>query len=300
MKPRNFWSITFAMLGLAVGASAQDKRVKPVQPASPEAEPFALVELFTSEGCSSCPPADDLAADLVKKARKEKKRVFVLAFHVDYWDNLGWKDRYADAAYSKRQRDSAGRSSKPQVYTPQMIVNGKDSFVGSDKTKARAAIASALKAKAHAGVSISVIPAPAPEPAVDVKAPPSPRSTDSKAPRREKDAATLVTFSYSVRNAPAGSVLRIALVERALKTEVGAGENTGRTLKHENVVRVFQTVATDPPTGRVDLAMPPGARASNCSVIAFIEDSTSGEIVGADQAEIEGPQPKPAQRPVKP
>src|SRR5262245_18067196 len=95
------------------------------------AAPFALVELYTSEGCSSCPPADALLSKLVDAARRDGSRVFALAFHVDYWNRLGWRDPFSDPAFSERQSMYA-KSFEPR-YTPQMVVNGVQSFVGSDE-----------------------------------------------------------------------------------------------------------------------------------------------------------------------
>jgi hypothetical protein len=104
---------------------------------APAAPPgFAVVELFTSEGCSSCPPADRLLAEL-----SQRGGVYALEFHVDYWNSLGWRDPYSSARYSDRQRAYAGDD---QVYTPEMIVKGTNAFVGSDRERAEAAIAAGL------------------------------------------------------------------------------------------------------------------------------------------------------------
>ena len=92
---------------------------------------FALVELFTSEGCSSCPPADKVVAAL---AKDYPANAIVLGFHVDYWNYLGWKDEYSSADYSDRQQQYAAAFALNSIYTPQVIVNGKTQFTGSDKT----------------------------------------------------------------------------------------------------------------------------------------------------------------------
>src|SRR6476619_4430550 len=96
-----------------------------------EKEPgFAVVELFTSEGCSSCPPADNLLARIQKEDMD--KQVYLLAYHVDYWDRQGWKDRFSDAAFTQHQQQYAEWLHLNSVYTPQMVVNGKEEFVGSN------------------------------------------------------------------------------------------------------------------------------------------------------------------------
>src|SRR5882757_7431762 len=93
---------------------------------------FAVVELSTSEGCSSCPPADEL----VEKIQKDNKngKIYILAFHVDYWDHQGWKDRFSDREFSNRQRQYAGWLNLQTVYTPQIVVNGTTEYVGSDQS----------------------------------------------------------------------------------------------------------------------------------------------------------------------
>ena len=103
---------------------------------------FAVVELFTSEGCSSCPPADNAVAKLLQEY---KNNVYVLGYHVDYWDNLGWKDAFSSAAYTQRQKNYARVLKLSSVYTPQVIVNGDEQFVGSDENKLHASIDKDLK-----------------------------------------------------------------------------------------------------------------------------------------------------------
>jgi hypothetical protein len=109
---------------------------------APAAPGFAVVELFTSEGCSSCPPADQVLADVSHGAG-----VYALEYHVDYWNSLGCRDPYSAAAYSDRQRAYADALGEDQVYTPQMIVNGTNAFVGSNRQRAEAAIAAGLAAQ---------------------------------------------------------------------------------------------------------------------------------------------------------
>ena len=115
------------------GQGAKEKEVQQ-QSDNETGTPFAVVELFTSEGCSSCPPADNLLGEIVKDAQKGQQRVYCLSFHVDYWNSLGWRDPYSDPAFSRRQREYARAFESVQVYTPQMVVNGSTGFVGSDRT----------------------------------------------------------------------------------------------------------------------------------------------------------------------
>jgi hypothetical protein len=222
--------------------------------------PFALIELFTSEGCSSCPPADALLGDLVKDARDRDKRVYCLAFQVDYWNNLGWTDPYSDAAYSQRQYSYAKALKSERVYTPQMIVNGTDAFVGSEKALARKSIDAALKTPAKATVQLRL---------------------DKKG---DSDA---LTIAYETASAPAGAVLNVALVERGLAGKVLRGENAGQKLRHENVVRGFRTIRLDESgKGSVALKPPDGLVRKNASMIAYIQDA-DWKVLGAGAIELE-------------
>ena len=222
---------------------------------------IAVVELFTSEGCSSCPPADAVLADL---ARSSDRSVYALAFHVDYWDDLGWPDRFASAANTARQRAYARSFATRGVYTPQMIVDGAEEFTGSDRDRASTAVARALATPAGVAVSVQVRPA----------------GSDS------------VTADYDARGAPAGSVLNLAVVERAASTVVAAGENAGKTLRHANVVRAFVTAPLASSPGSVRLPVPAGLRREEADVIAYVQRAPGGDghmaILGATRAPLAG------------
>lgn len=109
-----------------------------------DARPFALLELFTSQGCSSCPPADKLMAAY---AKNKERNIIALAFHVDYWNRLGWKDPFSTTFSSRRQRDYALFIDKSSVYTPQVIINGEKEMIGSDQQKIDVQINKALLQK---------------------------------------------------------------------------------------------------------------------------------------------------------
>jgi hypothetical protein len=160
--------------------------------------PPVVVELFTSQGCSSCPPADAFLTDLAHQRRD----VLALAFHVTYWDYIGWKDPYSLDAATARQREYARHLGTDGVYTPQMVVDGSKGFVGSDRHEGLDAIAGA------AAKSVPVALA--------------------------RDAGGLVvTVGFGAGTA------RVLLVgfDSSHDTPVGRGENSGRTLRETNVVR---------------------------------------------------------------
>ena len=168
------------------------------------AEGPVLVELYTSEGCSSCPPAEDFLNSLDKKARAQNKPLYVLAYHVDYWNNLGWIDRFSQRQFSERQRNMARRLSDG-VYTPQMVIDGRTALVGSHRNKANKAISKAERVSKKE-ISVKV----------------QKQGSTIKASANIKGAATYV------------------LVMNDLKTKVKSGENRGLTLVHRGVVKALK------------------------------------------------------------
>ncbi len=115
-----------------------------------------LVELFTSEGCSSCPPADRVLAQLEKERTTADAEIITLALHVDYWNYLGWKDEFSSSVYSQRQNGYAEKFNLDSIYTPQMVVDGQNQFVGSNLGTAQKAISEAAKSQ-KANIEISSV-----------------------------------------------------------------------------------------------------------------------------------------------
>jgi hypothetical protein len=167
-----------------------------------------IVELFTSEGCSSCPPADTLLAQLIATQPVDGALVIGLSEHVDYWDRLGWKDPFSDARYTRRQNDYAGHDAGDNIYTPQMVVDGAASFVGSDRAAALAAIKKAATQPKRA-IQLSWPTASPGHLEIDV-----PGAGDRQASR-----------------------VFLVVIESGLSSKVTRGENGGHTLTHDGVVR---------------------------------------------------------------
>lgn len=256
-------SILAATFALGAAVSCRSQGASPIAEAYADPPPalarapgaVAVVELFTSEGCSSCPPADAALADLASE-----RDVYALSFHVDYWDDLGWPDRFASADNTARQQAYARTFGARGVYTPQMVVGGREQFVGSDRDRADAAIARALG-------SAPVVP-------LTLQA--------------RRTGADTLAIDYTSSGAPAGATLDVAVVERATSSVVRAGENSGRTLKHTNVVRTFTVVPLASPGGSAAVRVPPGLRSQDGEVIAFAQGpATPGAgmpILGAASA----------------
>jgi len=203
-------------------------------------EGVAVIELFTSEGCSSCPSADAVLGEVV---RNHDARVFPLAFHVDYWNSLGWQDRFSSPAWSDRQRQYAEAFSTSSVYTPQMIVGGVDPFTGSDASHAATSVARSLATGSATRIAVTA---------------------ESTGPRD-------VLVHFRTEAAPAGALVNIALVERGLVTRVRSGENSGKTLPHENVVRAFASHPLTAPEGTVGLDVPTDVDRSHAEVFGYVQ-----------------------------
>lgn len=217
-------------------------------------EPFALVELFGSEGCSSCPPADDLLRELTETARTQVKNIFTLSFHVDYWDYLGWVDPFSSSQFTRRQRAYAKSLKRSSVYTPQMVVNGSVGFVGSDRGLAEKYIEEYLQTPPENNISVNL---------------------DAKSGPKQ------IQVLYHCREWTAGAVINVALVEGGLQSQVTAGENDGRLLKHENVVREFKTVPLAKKEGMVLVSKPDGDDLSRFSVIVYLQRTNDMKILAA-------------------
>lgn len=217
---------------------------------------FAVVELYTSEGCSSCPPAEKLSNRLVREAESQGLPVYVLAYHVDYWDGLGWRDRYGKKEFSERQRAYAKRVSAGRVYTPMMVINGEHAFVGHDEKEARALIKSSLQKQSAPKFEVTL------------------ESGESQ------DTPNLTLHLEEPSSKPL--IWNLAWVEGGLETKVKAGENQGRRLHHENVVREYlarrvEGVADASATLRV----PSEADLQNLKLISWLHDPSTGKVLSA-------------------
>lgn len=200
----------FSVLAIFLAAAVYISIVLAKTPAADGPRKAVVVELFTSEGCSSCPPADELLGHLRQDLAGKNIQVIPLGFHVDYWNSLGWKDRFSSADYSHRQEQYARSLGVDGPYTPQMVVDGALEFVGNSAGHAQRAINQAAGQAEIAVVKVSA--AGADQLAVQVKAPAS-----------AGDAGVM-----------------LAITEDNLTSKVGSGENGGRTLHHTAVVREFR------------------------------------------------------------
>jgi hypothetical protein len=218
---------------------------------------FAVIELFTSEGCSSCPPADQVVAKIEKEVKD--RPVYILAYHVDYWDRQGWKDVFSSADYTKRQQDYASYLHIQSVYTPQIVVNGRMEFVGSEESVLRGAITGNLKKAQGTQLSLNVG-----------------GITQNQA-----------TIKYTADKADKKAALYIAFVQKNAQTKVERGENQGRTLSHVQIVRKLEKVTLISGSGETKVSLPAGFDKQGWEVIGFLQNTGSGEVTGAAKAVFE-------------
>jgi hypothetical protein len=216
-------------------------------------QPFAVVELFTSEGCSSCPPAEKLLNKVSSDAVNGKKNIFCLEYHVDYWNRGGWKDPYSKNQFSKRQDNYSSVLHHGEIYTPQMIVNGETEFTGSDEGKANAAIDKALKVPAKMKLSVTV----------------------------DSVANDSLYLQYRSSKPEKNTSLHFAFVEDKLSSKISSGENSGKTLVHDNVVRIFYSVGLTADSGFAAIPLKGVTLNKNCALISFAQQRQTMKIFSA-------------------
>jgi hypothetical protein len=238
---------SLAVLLVGVPLSAADS----VQPARTP----VLVELFTSEGCSSCPPADALLSKLTEMQPVTGVAVIALEEHVDYWDREGWRDPFSSGEFTDRQRRYGEWLHIDQPYTPEMLVDGQSEFMGSDSRKA---LSELVKAGRTSKMPVRIT-------------------------LREKS-ADRISLAVAVDGRSSGDVL-LAITENGLASDVARGENAGRNLKHAAVVRKLvsigkvkagQTFSADPVVKLAHEWKP-----ENLGAVVFVQERGSGRVLGA-------------------
>ncbi|MFN7925631.1 MAG: DUF1223 domain-containing protein [Bryobacteraceae bacterium] len=208
-----------------------------------------LVELFTSEGCSSCPPADELLRKLGEQPVAGVE-VIALSEHVDYWNRLGWRDPFSAVQFSERQQRYAVQFGINGPYTPQMVVDGRVEFVGSDSRRLAGALRDAAE-RAKSPVEITV------------------EGTKLRA------------------SAPEGrGEMWLAITEDGLETDVSRGENSGRKLRHDAVVRKLVRMGRAP-SATMELGLDASWRREHLSAIVFLQDPGTRAVTGVARRRLE-------------
>ncbi len=229
-----------------------------------------VVELFTSEGCSSCPPADEVLARLERAQPVAGAEIIALGEHVDYWNYIGWADPFSSPAFSERQGAYAKAFGRDGVYTPQMVVDGRAEFVGSNWNKAVAAITQAARAP-KADVQITLT-------------------------RKIAGAVSLRARAGNLPEATAGDTvdLLLAVTESDLSSNVSRGENAGRTLNHRTVVRQLSLIGSAEAKQGVSFSaesavtLAKGWKQENLRAVVFVQERKSRRVIGAGVVKLAG------------
>ena len=220
-----------------------------------------LVELFTSEGCSSCPPADELLARLSRPSILPDAKIITLGEHVDYWDGIGWRDRFSSHQFTERQNIYATQFHLGSDYTPQMVVDGAAQFVGNDA-------ASAAQAIRHASHQ-----------------PKLPLRILNLAIQKNQASADISLDEVAAAVTLPDADLFAALTDKLDITDVRAGENGGRRLTHVNVMRTLQRVGNvqdlQAKPLHVQLTLPQGTAPANLRLVVFAQEHGQGHVLGA-------------------
>lgn len=214
-----------------------------------------VMELFTSQGCSSCPPADALLAAYAKPGNEQ---IIPLSFHVDYWNRLGWSDPFSSSRYSDRQQWYSGHLPGGRVYTPQLVVNGRYETVGNNRAAVTKLVTEATGNTVMGRIEV-------------------------------KDIAigkNSIRFHYVSSHIGEDAVLNIALVQKEAITHIRAGENEGVTLTNRNIVRSFVTQSFSR-EGDGLITLPPVFEAAAYTLVLYVQDKNTLAIKAAVKTELD-------------
>lgn len=251
-------AIVAAVLSIGAGTALASGMIGGAAPSGPRVP--VLAELFTSEGCSSCPPADDLLRHLVRDQPVAGVEVIAISEHVDYWNRLGWKDPFSSAQFSERQGEYARAFGGEQIYTPQLVVDGRVQVIGNDHTAVTKALLSAVKAT-RATLEVAAT-----------------RAAGGRA------SVQVTVTGVPAENATHPLEVMVAVVEDGLVTDVPRGENARKRLQHDAVARVLRPMGSllaGRTSGSFSQVVDLGHAGSNgVRVIAFLQDRSSRSVVG--------------------
>lgn len=266
-------TLSVLVLGALVlaAANANPPRAARAQTAALETERIpVIVELFTSEGCSSCPPADTLLSKLETLQPVEGAQIIGLEEHVDYWNHDGWVDPYSDPEWTLRQQEYVDRFKGKTPYTPQMVVDGQSQFVGDNTRDALNAVREDAKQR-KTQVSIT------------------------SEGLGKKDAERLeVRVGNAASRAQEPADIWLAITEEGLQTAVKAGENAGKDLQHAAVVRSFHKIGSlstkdsSPFDVHQEVKFKPNWKRENLRIVVFVQERKSLHILGAAEARVTG------------
>ncbi|WP_298901657.1 thioredoxin family protein [uncultured Psychroserpens sp.] len=218
--------------------------------------PVIVLELFTSQGCSSCPPADKLLTEV--DTFDNENQIITLSYHVDYWNYIGWKDPFSKASFSDKQRQYSRKFNSSSIYTPQVVVNGKTHFVGSNTREMNAKLKSYAKISAENKIELSVV----------------------------KRSGNSVSFNYNIAGAIKNKTMRIVLAIKERTTEIPRGENRNRTLKNSNIVVLDESLGLKKSNGSYSFSIPKIVNKEDKLKLIVMSQNSDLDIIGASQVNL--------------
>lgn len=230
-----------------------------VDPRAPQIYPTVLIELFSSEGCSSCPIADQFLQELIALADSSHSPVFCLDFHVDIWNKSGWVDGFSDTSFSRRQREYMVKVNQPAMFTPMMFVNGGGGVPGSAKKEVGGLINKEMSTRPQAQLTTRAGYA---------------------------SQTNTLTVNYDITGNTENCSLNLVLAYKEIKSEITGGENAGKTLIHHHTAKEWKRFEIDPSKkGKVTLVLPEGVPLSNLMLISFVQHEPTWKVYATDQLE---------------
>lgn len=218
--------------------------------------PYALVELFTSQGCGSCPASEKIIDDFEKDSSINKEGIVLVSFHVDYWNEKGWIDPFSKSIYSERQKRYAAFLNQEGVYTPQFVINGLSGFSGTNGPRLKREL-KALSPQSKQNISLSQI----------------------------KKIGEKVQFHY-LRSDTSNSVFNIALISESDTTLVTEGENAGRTMISKNTVRSFVNFSNNKNQGNAYIVINNSIPTSRIKLVVWVQDIQTAALLAIAVASI--------------
>jgi len=258
--------MTRLILGLLAILAATPTGVAQERAAGADLRVPVLAELFTAEGCSSCPPADRLLAMVLKEQPVDGVYVVAMSEHVTYWDNLGWKDPFGSSQFTARQNKYGHRFSLESVFTPQLVVDGRAHMVGSDVAKVKSALAEAGRV-------------------------PKPRLTVEASLDDQGALAASASGPGLAAGASEGAELLWAVTEDDLVVDVKRGENARRTLHHSGVVRAMlaRKIDSGKATETTVIGLKSGWKPEHLRIVAFVQSTKSGHVLSVGWSKLPAP-----------
>ncbi len=223
----------------------------------PQSTPFAIIELYTSQGCSNCFIADQLIDELYRDTSFLESNFILLSFHVDYWNERGWVDPLSKAKYTERQNHYVQLNKSKDLYTPELFINGESGFPGTNGARLKRELLASSKGKFNEEIALSAI--------------------------RIKENRVLFHFE---RSDSLLQILNAALVSDRDTSTIQSGENAGKLMISRNTVRSYMSMSTDKRSGNVYLNLPIELSTKKLKLILWLQDSNTGKVLGASSSEI--------------